>query len=84
MLRASAVSFEAARRIARRDRLWQCARMIFVLMHATGALDVQLPPFASAAGATVTGRSARIDLALPPEARLAGALYESKQLAAAL
>ena len=39
-------------------------------VHAEGALDVQLPPFAAAAGATVTGRSARIDLDLPPEARL--------------
>jgi Outer membrane protein transport protein (OMPP1/FadL/TodX) len=39
-------------------------------VHATGTLDVQLPQFATAAGATVTGRAARIDLNLPPEARL--------------
>ena len=44
-------------------------------VHATGTLDVQLPTFAQAAGARVTGNAARIDLNLPPEARL-GVRYQ--------
>lgn len=44
-------------------------------VHATGTLNVQLPSFAAAAGASVTGDHARIDLDLPPEASL-GLKYE--------
>ncbi len=44
-------------------------------VHATGTLDVTLPPFAAAAGASTTGRAALVDLALPPQARL-GARYQ--------
>ena len=44
-------------------------------VHATGTLDVQLPQFATAAGASVSGRDMRLDLSLPPEARL-GVRYD--------
>ena len=44
-------------------------------VHATGTLDVKLPPFATAAGASVSGREMRLDLSLPPEARL-GVRYD--------
>ena len=46
-----------------------------VPVHATGTLDVKLPDFAVAAGATVTGNQMRLDFTLPPEARL-GVRYE--------
>lgn len=39
-------------------------------VHATGTLQVALPPFARAAGASVSGDAARLDFELPPEARL--------------
>jgi len=52
-------------------------------VHATGTLDVQLPRFAVAAGATVTGRTAHVDLTLPPEARL-GARYQTGPLSVEL
>jgi long-subunit fatty acid transport protein len=52
-------------------------------VHATGTLEVELPPFAVAAGASVTGHAARIDFDLPPEARL-GARYQSGALSAEL
>jgi len=48
-------------------------------VHATGTLDVQLPPFAAAAGATVTGHAGRVDFDLPPQARL-GAQYATGPL----
>lgn len=44
-------------------------------VHASGTLDVTLPPFAAAAGASTSGRNARVDLDLPPQARL-GARYQ--------
>ena len=44
-------------------------------VHATGTLDVTLPAFAAAAGASVTGRAARVDLDLPPQARI-GARFQ--------
>ncbi|MGZ6141721.1 MAG: OmpP1/FadL family transporter [Myxococcales bacterium] len=50
-------------------------------VHATGTLAVQLPSFAAAAGASVTGNGARIDLHLPPEARL-GLRYDRGPLTA--
>jgi long-subunit fatty acid transport protein len=52
-------------------------------VHATGTLDVVLPPIAAAAGTSVTGRAARIDLSLPPEARL-GIRYQRGAAAAEL
>ncbi|MCA1829652.1 MAG: outer membrane protein transport protein, partial [Myxococcales bacterium] len=44
-------------------------------VHAAGTLDVQLPSFATAAGATVTGREMHVDFEMAPEARL-GARYD--------
>ena len=44
-------------------------------VHATGTLDVTLPSFAVAAGATVSGNHGNVDLTLPPTARL-GARYD--------
>src|SRR5262249_30855963 len=41
-----------------------------VPVHAAGTLDIELPSFATAAGATVTGRDVRVDFTMAPEARL--------------
>jgi long-subunit fatty acid transport protein len=46
-----------------------------VPVHASGTLDVELPSFATSAGATVTGREVHVDFTIAPEARL-GVRYQ--------